>query len=62
MEAEDKARVNRVRRMAERQGFALRKSRRRDPHAPDYGAMWLVRKKVWRGKQWGAGGRPRPER
>ncbi len=36
----DKARVNRARRAAERQGFILRKSRTRDPLATDYG--WHV--------------------
>lgn len=36
----DKARENRLRRAAERQGFALRKSRTRDPLALDYG--WHV--------------------
>jgi len=35
----DKVRENRVRRMAERQGIALEKSRRRDPRAWDYG-LW----------------------
>jgi hypothetical protein len=38
----EKVRENRLRRMAERQGFALRKSRRRDPHALDYGTYYLV--------------------
>ena len=38
----DKIRENRLRRMAERQGLALRKSRRRDPRALDYGAYYLV--------------------
>lgn len=37
-----KARANRLRRMAERQGLALSKSRRRDPCAYDYGGYWLV--------------------
>jgi hypothetical protein len=36
----DKARVNRARRAAERQGFTVRKSRTRDPLATDYG--WHV--------------------
>jgi hypothetical protein len=35
-------RENRLRRMAERQGLVLRKSRRRDPRAVDYGMFWLV--------------------
>jgi hypothetical protein len=34
---DSKADVNRVRRAAERQGFTLAKSRRRDPLATDYG-------------------------
>ena len=38
----EKVYENRLRRMAERQGLALRKSRRRDPLALDYGAYWLV--------------------
>jgi hypothetical protein len=39
----DKVRENRLRRMAERQGFALRKKRRRDRRALDYGEIWLMR-------------------
>ena len=38
----DKTRETRLRRMAERQGLALRKSRRRDPYAKDYGQIWLL--------------------
>jgi|HubBroStandDraft_4_1064222.scaffolds.fasta_scaffold00009_87 hypothetical protein len=38
----DKVRENRLRRMAERQGFALRRSRRRDPLARDFGVYWIV--------------------
>lgn len=38
----DKIRENRLRRMAQRQGLRLEKSRRRDPRALDYGAYWLV--------------------
>jgi hypothetical protein len=38
----EKVRENRLRRTAERQGFALAKSRRRDPRAIDYGEMWLM--------------------
>ena len=37
----EKARENRLRRMADRQGLALRKSSRRDPRAIDYG-MWMI--------------------
>jgi hypothetical protein len=47
-----KARENRLRRMAERQGYALRKSRRRDCYAPDYGELWLLRERVWGGNRW----------
>jgi hypothetical protein len=36
-----KVRENKLRRMAERQGLALHKSRIRDPHARHYGAYWL---------------------
>jgi hypothetical protein len=39
---DDKVRENRLRRMAERQGLALIKSRRRDPKAPDHGRYQLV--------------------
>lgn len=38
----DKVRENRLRRMAERQGLELRKSRRRDPRAKDYGRWYIV--------------------
>lgn len=37
MKTSEKVRENRLRRMTERQGFRLVKSRRRDPFAPDYG-------------------------
>ena len=37
MEASAKVRENRLRRMAERQGFRLVKSRRRDPRAVGFG-------------------------
>jgi hypothetical protein len=37
-----KVRENRLRRMAERQGLVLLKSRRRDPRAIDHGVYWLV--------------------
>jgi len=39
---EDKVRENRLRRMADRQGLVLKKSRRRDPRALDYGSYWLI--------------------
>lgn len=38
----DKVRENRVRRLADRRGFELRKSRRKDPGAVDYGLYTLV--------------------
>lgn len=38
----DKVRENRLRRMADRQGLRLDKSRRRDPRALDYGGYHLV--------------------
>jgi hypothetical protein len=38
----EKVRENRLRRMAQRQGLELRKSRTRDPRARDYGKYWLV--------------------
>jgi hypothetical protein len=37
----EKVRANRLRRMAQRQGLVLQKSRRRDPRAIDYG-RWLI--------------------
>jgi hypothetical protein len=37
-----KVRENRARRMAQRQGFRLEKSRRRDPRAYDYGKYLLI--------------------
>ena len=42
MPDEYKIRENRLRRMAERQGVALVKSRRRDPRALDYGKYMIV--------------------
>lgn len=41
-ESREKVRENRLRRMAERRGLVLRKSKRRDPQAIDYGAYWLI--------------------
>lgn len=43
MAATEKARENRARRAAQRQGFVLKKSGRRDPLALDYGHYWLLR-------------------
>jgi len=39
----DKAVENRLRRVAERQGLTLRKNRRRDKRAVDYGVWYLER-------------------
>ncbi|MDX3245835.1 hypothetical protein [Streptomyces sp. ME18-1-4] len=39
---DDKVRENRLRRMATRQGLNLRRSRRRDRRALDYGLYWLT--------------------
>jgi hypothetical protein len=38
----DRVRENRLRRMAQRQGMQLQKSRRRDPLAQDYGEIYIV--------------------
>lgn len=57
----EKVRENLLRRMAQRQGLELRKSRRRDPLAADYGRFWLVDPRGRRrggavvyGGEWGA--------
>ncbi len=42
MATTEKVRENRLRRMADRQGLVLVKSRRRDPRAFDYGRWMLV--------------------
>jgi hypothetical protein len=42
MSEEDKVRENRLRRIAERRGYSLEKSRRRDHKAPDFGRFRLV--------------------
>jgi hypothetical protein len=42
MPQEDKVKENRLRRIAERRGFSLEKSRRRDPKAPDFGRFRLL--------------------
>jgi hypothetical protein len=41
-ETEYKVWENRLRRMAQRQGLRLEKSRRRDPRALNYGTYWLI--------------------
>ncbi len=42
MDMDEKVRENRIRRMLKRQGFELRKSRRRDPLAYDFGGYLVV--------------------
>lgn len=42
MHITDKSRENRARRVAERRGYRLEKSRRRDPRATDYGRYQLI--------------------
>jgi hypothetical protein len=42
MPDQDKVRENRLRRIAERRGLKLEKSRRRDPHARDFGGFMLI--------------------
>ena len=42
LSTQEKVRENRLRRMAERQGLRLVKSRRRDPRAIDYGLYTIV--------------------
>lgn len=42
MNPDEKVRENRLRRMAERQGLRLVKSRRRDPRAIGYGGYMIV--------------------
>ena len=46
MGPDEKVRENRLRRMAERQGLRLVKSRRRDPRAIDYGTYMLVNAEI----------------
>lgn len=41
----EESRERRVRYMADRQGLVLKKSRRRDPRALDYGGHWLITRK-----------------
>jgi hypothetical protein len=42
MDQEVKVRENRLRRIAERRGFRMEKSRRRDKQAVDYGGYMLI--------------------
>jgi hypothetical protein len=41
LEGPQKVRESLIRRKAQRQGFVLRRSARRDPLATDYGVYWL---------------------
>jgi hypothetical protein len=55
-EVAEKVKENRLRRIAGRRGLILRKSRRRDPQAVDFGAYWLVDAEsnfLIYGDQWG---------
>lgn len=57
VDREIKARENRARRAAERQGYKLVKSARRDPRVNDYGRWWLVDVETTAlvvGDRWGA--------
>ena len=42
MAESEKVRENRLRRKADRLGYRLEKSRRRDPDALDHGMYWLI--------------------
>jgi hypothetical protein len=42
MDQAEKVRINRLRRMAARQGYELHKTRREDPRAKDYGTYRLT--------------------
>ena len=42
MDPDPKVRINKLRRMAARQGYALHKTRRIDPRATDYGTYTLT--------------------
>ena len=42
MDQDEKVRINRLRRMAARQGYQLHKTRRVDPRATDYGTFTLT--------------------
>jgi hypothetical protein len=42
MDVRAKMHENRLRQAAKRQGVELRKSRRQDPRALDYGAWWVI--------------------
>lgn len=46
MEQETKVRENRLRRMADRQGLRVVKSRSRDPNAIDYGLYALIQQET----------------
>jgi hypothetical protein len=52
MDATEKVREARARRMARRQGYELIKSRRRDPNALDYGRFWIVAEMPGGGRAW----------
>ena len=60
MATTEKVRENRLRRMADRQGLVLVKSRRRDPRAFDYG-RWMLVDAASNGVVAGTAGTGRPE-
>lgn len=46
MEVEEKVRENKLRRIAQRRGFRIEKSRRKDPDALDYGGYMLIKNDI----------------
>lgn len=42
MEVDEKVRENKLRRISERRGFRIEKSRRKDPQAVDFGGYMLI--------------------
>lgn len=46
MSPDEKVKENRLRRTADRRGFRLTRSRRRDPRAVDFGRYWLTDKRT----------------
>lgn len=64
MSTNERSYERRLRRTAERRGYILSKSRRRDPEALDYGRYWLAKDTTgaghsgsWRGRDEVLGGR-----
>lgn len=59
MDQDEKVRENLLRRMADRQGLALHKSRTRDPRALDYN-RWMIRDPTVKGGWVGKGRTGKP--